>query len=1264
MKPLRMVLWILIALALLVPTAGLYVVASTQAGLRFIAARVGQLGAVTVTMEQVSGTLVDGFTIGSLRVQQRRADVRITNASGQLRLLPLLLQRRIELSSAEVAAVTVQVVRVTGGGRAPRALRFLPETFGVAVDSLRAGSVELVLASGRTLHATNLSAAAEVLPRVIRIRDAQLDWNDMHLAADGRVHATKPMGLDGRLAIDWRPQGKPAWRFDTRFDGDLNRLPLELDIGKPFHARIKGTASTLTTGWKLAGNGATEDLDISVFGAGKALGILSAQVALTIDANGFSARGPVTAPGLKAGPLQVDFRGAYARRRLTIRDSTLLHQASGSRATVQGTVDVVPQGPQLALAGSWTTLQWPLVAEKPAFTSTQGQYTIEGLKPWQVSAAGTVTAAGLTDMPANLRGALGTESFAIEQATLGLLGGSANVTGEARWRPEESWNIAGHMSGLDPALLRKDLPGRLDFDLRAAGAPFGEAGGIEFAVARLDGKLRGQNATGSGRFTRPGGSTDWRFHQVDLRLGRARIQLDGSLNAPRDIQFALDADDLSLIDQDARGRVSARGRYAGTDARPLLLFKARGTDFEWQDYRVDAFDADLDIDLLNEDQAQGKVDLTGIHYGARTVQQALLGLSGTGKSQRISLDFDAAPLRAALIADGAMASGQWRGNVQGLTVNDDGDLELRLEKPTPVALDLERLELGDLCLTGDQARGCISGQREPDGWNAAFSILEMPLRAFTAGLSQDVSYEGTINLRGTVAGAAGGLPTGTAHGELMQAQLLHTLGDKRVETIPLGSGTFQAAATTTGFSAEVALDAGASGAIAGKLTGERTDGEWQSYPIRGKLDARTDAVSLLDIYVADIDKATGKLSASIDISGTLGSPELAGQLQLRDATIDIYQSNTALRDLTVNAQFNTRELSLTGESRLGDGKPRSGDGVARFSGKLSWRDGQPYGNLKVEGDGLRVVNLPETRIDASPRLDFQLDGRRLKATGEVRIPWARITSADLTGVLLPSSDEHLVGAPQVDPEQRWIVTSEIRLVLEDDVHINSLGLEAYLGGNITIRTDGSPIAHGQGELNIRSGKFRQAGRQLDISIGKLRFNDGPVDNPNLELRAQRELPDVTVGINVRGPLKGPRRVTLFSEPAGLASSQITSLLVGGGTLESVQDRERPGGARNDILMQATAIAGQNLGPRVGIDDVGVESDINNDTSLVLGKQLSTRLYISYGISLAEAINTFKARLTLGKGWTLKTESGKARSADIVYTFKKGKKAEDKAEDKK
>ena len=105
----------------------------------------------------------------------------------------------------------------------------------------------------------------------------------------------------------------------------------------------------------------------------------------------------------------------------------------------------------------------------------------------------------------------------------------------------------------------------------------------------------------------------------------------------------------------------------------------------------------------------------------------------------------------------------------------------------------------------------------------------------------------------------------------------------------------------------------------------------------------------------------------------------------------------------------------------------------------------------------------------------------------------------------------------------------------------------------------------------------------------------------------------------------------------------------------MQNTNKPGAARNDLLTQGGyAMHRQHFGIGVGMDDVGVESRrINNDTSLVLGKYLSPRIYISYGISLAEAINTFKMRLTLGKGWTIKTEAGQARSADIVYTFKKG-----------
>ena len=41
-----------------------------------------------------------------------------------------------------------------------------------------------------------------------------------------------------------------------------------------------------------------------------------------------------------------------------------------------------------------------------------------------------------------------------------------------------------------------------------------------------------------------------------------------------------------------------------------------------------------------------------------------------------------------------------------------------------------------------------------------------------------------------------------------------------------------------------------------------------------------------------------------------------------------------------------------------------------------------------------------------------------------------------------------------------------------------------------------------------------------------------------------------------------------------------------------------------------------------------------------------------GISLAEAINTLKLRWTITDRWTIRTEAGEERSADVVFTLKK------------
>ncbi|HEY4746359.1 MAG TPA: translocation/assembly module TamB domain-containing protein, partial [Steroidobacteraceae bacterium] len=94
------------------------------------------------------------------------------------------------------------------------------------------------------------------------------------------------------------------------------------------------------------------------------------------------------------------------------------------------------------------------------------------------------------------------------------------------------------------------------------------------------------------------------------------------------------------------------------------------------------------------------------------------------------------------------------------------------------------------------------------------------------------------------------------------------------------------------------------------------------------------------------------------------------------------------------------------------------------------------------------------------------------------------------------------------------------------------------------------------------------------------------------------------------------------------------------------------GAGSAALAQGGAILAQQLGSRVGIEDVSLESDITNETSLVIGRYLSPRLYVSYGISLTQQFNTLKLRYTLGDHWTVKTEVGQARGADLVYTIEK------------
>jgi translocation and assembly module TamB len=1239
----RKIILLLIAAILLIPSAALYWVATTEAGLRFVANRIGKVGPVTITAQDVRGTLTSGVRIESLRILHRRSDMQISKISAQVELLPLLLLRHINVVGLSADRVSIKLLPDPNPNNNWEP-RFLPATLRIETKQIKIREFELTLLSGRVLTARQLVASAIVYPKRIQVNEVELDYDLAHVTGSGNVIAARPFGLNGKVSAHYVPTDLPDWVIRATLDGNLDKLPISAHIEKPFHADVEGAATALNTRWLYAATAKVKDFDLVPFGGGDALGVISGTLDIGANNDGFTAKGMLTPPGLEAGPLAVTFDGSYADKHVLIRSATATHAASHARLNVRGDVNITGDGPHLALQGHWTQFRWPLAANDPAFSSPKGEYKLDGLKPWNLQAQGDVVSDEWPVIPFAITGILAGDSLHIQKGSAQVYKGKTEFIGEARWNPTEQWQLQGKLSGLETSQLRGDLPGTLGFNYIARGAPFGESGTIELDISNLKGQLRGQAAGGKGRFTQAANSEDWIFHDVDVRFGRTRIALDGGLGSQADLRFRVEADDLSLLSADAKGHVNASGRFAGTTQAPIIILKAEGANFAWQDLRLKKLDADLNIDLASSGQTQGHIRLTEAQLGNRTAQSATLQLSGTAAAQRMSLSLDVAPLRTSMVAQGVFSNGLWQGEIQSLTVDDARDLHLKLDSPAPLRFNAERIAISTLCLKGAEVNVCADAERLANTtWQLNASSDGLPLRALTAGLTQNVDYEGTINLQAQLAGSARESATGAIRGQLQNAQIRHRLSNGRDERLALGTGSVNATANPDSFSVVASLDAGGSGNFQGELNGQRVTQDWRNYPIRGSLRAATDGLGLLDIYLGGIDKATGKLNTQVTIGGTLGRPDIQGQLQIRDASIDLLQVSLALRALTLDATFDATALTLSGQSKLGEGQ-------SRFNGKLSWQNSEPFGNLHVEGDNLRIVNVPEARIDASPKLDFKLEGHRVSVSGEVKVPYARLEPADLTDAVLPSNDEVLVGAPEVDPTQRWTILSDIRMVLGDSVNINSQGLIAKLAGQLVVRTDESQISRGQGELSIAEGKYSALGRQLDIERGRLLFNNVPLGDPAVDLRAQKVFPDITAGVNVRGSLRAPR-MTFFSEPA-IPQNQIASLILAGGSLESVQNSARAGAARNDLIAQGSAILAQQVGSRVGVDDVGIESDLNRETALVLGKYLSPKLYVSYGISLAEAINTLKLRYTIGDRWTIKTEAGKERSADIVYTIQK------------
>lgn len=1224
--------------------SALLAIGYTETAPRFVLDRLPQrLGKVEMRAEGFSGTFAGGFKLQRFTLEHELVSLRIEGASGRIAILPLLWQTidardlRVEFARAEIHR------RKTPPPK--REPRFLPRFLSIVSDDIRIARAEVLLVNGFLIAGRDLRASGVARHKTIRFTDSAVDIGGV-LQGGGTALLTAgtPLALEGATRWRWSPRGQPAWVATADVKGDLDRLPASVRITSPMRATAEGELLDLRTRWNWRAKARINDFDLRAWGAGGALGRITGELDLRGDRDGFSARGPLDSAGLAAGPFDALFEGNWVRGLLRADRIQLVHQSSRSTLEVRGEIQPVEGGPRLALDGDWRNLRWPLAGAAPAIRDSAGSFTLAGTWPYALTAAGRFRQPDLDlDVPLNLRGALARDRLGIDDGAVSLYQGTASLRGEVRWSPREAWQFAGGMRGFDPAAIRAALPGRLNFDFDVAGDAFGPRATIDARFRNLDGQLRGAAARGRGRIVLQG--ERWQFDGVSVSAGSLRVAADGSLTPDAvNLDFRLDADDLGVLSPRSRGALNSRGTIAGNTRQPVIRATAAGRDIELEGLRLARFDADIDLDPRSGRNSNVRIEARGLEFAGRRLEAAALALRGSAEQNTLTLTAAAQNGRLAVRADGAFDGTSWRGAWREFNVDDDAKLHLKLDSTAALRLSTDAGTLERFCLRGDQARLCLEAGWDPQQWRGATSATQLPIAALTAGLTPRVTYEGTLNVEARASARKDGPLLGNARAELSGAQLRRRRVNGREDLIPLGSGSFTAEASAEAVTAQLDLDAGDAGRIRGSATAQRTTTDFTAMPLRASLRATTAALGIVNLWVPEIDRAAGRLELDLAIGGTLGAPSLNGVARLEQGELDLYQINLALRDAQMEARLLDNGITFRGGATAGGGKLAS-------NGSLNWRDGEPQGQLVLQGENLLLVNVPEARIKASPDLTFRVDGRRLAIDGEVRIPEAAIAPADLTGAVLSSSDEVIVGDQPRDPAQTFSVSSRVRMVLGERVTLDSFGLSGRLTGSLTADTGVDGISRGTGELAVADGKYAALGRRLDIQRGRLIFGGGLLADPGIDLRAQKQFPDVIAGVNVRGTLRAPR-MTFFSEPS-LPQSQIVSLILAGGTFESAQSTDRDASSRrSEVLAQGGAIIAQQLGQKVGIEDVSIEQDLSNETSLVLGKYLSPRLYVSYGISLAESINTIKLRYTLGDRWTLRTEAGNERSAEIVYTIEK------------
>ncbi|MCF6337394.1 MAG: translocation/assembly module TamB domain-containing protein, partial [Gammaproteobacteria bacterium] len=902
-------------------------------------------------------------------------------------------------------------------------------------------------------------------------------------------------------------------------------------------------------------------------------------------------------------------------------------------------------GGNLALTLDWQNLSWPLTGDA-RFNSPLGSGRMTGnTQQYQLALTADllIPQAPASTVYVSAKGNL--DGLDVSSLRITTLEGEVTAKGKLTWSPQLAWQAQLSGRDINPAKFWPEWPGQLKTTLSSNGRIENGQLIASTDISDLTGTLRGYPVSLRTGF-------DWRnngleISHFDFRSGTSEINAQGRIGDSLNLNIAIDANDLGDFYPKAKGQLNAKALLTGPKMSPTITTSFMAKALHLPDYDIASLDGTVVVDLLNWQQVDIMLTAQALKFKEHTLQSLVINAD----SQQLEIKLISEAINAQIKLIGEPMNEGWLGKVEQVEIKSQRFANWHLKQPATFFVSQKSLLSDNLCLlSNQQASLCVSLNHNNKQWQSRLVSRKIPLQLLDPLLPPDLTLEGVANttaeltfqMPNQLMGQAQiDLPAGTVSYPLLIGERDHWQYQHAKASIILNKQGLQA-------DAQIAINNGDQFKAQLTLPGAKLLAlEPQNQALQAHVSLAVHDLGLFETIMTDIYDLRGEANLNINASGSLAQPRFTGQAHLLNASLRIPRLGLYIDQIKFNSQSKGLEtLRFNLEAHSGNGNL-----VVKGQTRLDRGAGWPT-QISIKGSDFEISRIPEARILLTPDLQVKLINRHIDIEGNVHIPYAKLQPKDITTAVRVSADTVIVDGEQKTPE-KWNITSKIRLTLGDRVNFYGFGFEGRLGGNLLLQDEPGQLTAATGEITIPEGRYRAYGQRLNVEYGRLLYTGGPLSNPGLDLRAVRKVNNITAGLKVGGSLNQPR-IDLFSIPAMGQTDTLAYLLLGR-PIENASDED---GAMMAKAVLALGLSGgdrlaRTLGNRFGLDEMRVESsDRGDQASLVMGRYMSPKLYISYGVGLIETINTFNVRYQISDRLQLKGESGEHQGADFLYTIER------------